>query len=72
MNFERLSGMACVITFAVTALTSMLLFINYIAGVSPRHPLIVDLHVWFGLAFIVIAATRMGKNRAFMERVGKR
>ena len=47
------------ISFFVTLLTTIPLFINYLSGNSPAHQLIVHLHVWFGLAFFVFGLTSM-------------
>lgn len=47
------------ITFIVTLITTIPLFINYIVGSEPTHQLIVHLHVWFGLVFFIAAITSM-------------
>jgi hypothetical protein len=47
------------ISFVATLLTTIPLFINYLAGNSPAHQLIIHLHVWFGLTFFIFASTSM-------------
>jgi len=47
------------ITFIVTLLTTIPLFITYILGSEPTHQLIVHLHVWFGLVFFITAIVNM-------------
>jgi hypothetical protein len=47
------------VTFAVTLLTTIPLFINYLSQTAPRHALISHLHVWFGLAFFIVAIISM-------------
>ena len=52
-----------IIGFAGTILTSLPLFVHYLAKTTPDHRLIVHLHVWFGLLFILFAVTSMILNR---------
>lgn len=47
------------IGFIGTILTSIPLFILYISGIEPSHRLMIHLHVWFGLLFIIFAVTNM-------------
>ncbi|MDD4961244.1 MAG: hypothetical protein PHX07_03295 [Candidatus Marinimicrobia bacterium] len=47
------------VTFAVTLLTTIPLFINYLSQTAPPHALISHLHVWFGLAFFIVAIISM-------------
>ena len=47
------------ITFIVTLITTIPLFVNYIIGSEPTHELIVHLHVWFGLVFFITAIINM-------------
>ena len=47
------------ISFVLTLLTTIPLFINYLNHTAPAHPLIVHLHVWFGLAFFIFAVLSM-------------
>ena len=47
------------VSFVATLLTTIPLFINYLAGNPPAHQLIVHLHVWFGLAFFIFGSTSM-------------
>lgn len=55
-----------IVAFSITVLSTIPLFISYLRGVPPRHPLIVHLHVWFGLVFLILAIVGMvtqKKNR---------
>ncbi len=63
MRIQKILAILCISTFLVTALTSIPLLINYIKGVSPKVQLIVDLHVWFGTAFIVFVLIRILNNK---------
>ena len=51
----RFLNIGRMITFLVTLLTTIPLFINFLSGQDPDRQLIVNLHVWFGLAFFVFA-----------------
>ena len=64
---KKIIGIVCVALFAITALTSVPLFLNYLIGSEPANRLIIDLHVWIGALYILIASIRMIKNRAFLK-----
>jgi len=49
----------CVTTFAVTAATSIPLFVLYLRGETIKNAVLQDLHVWFGIAFIISVLLRM-------------
>lgn len=51
------------ISFVVTILTSIPLFVSYLTSQAPRFQIITDLHVWFGAIFIVFAVTNMVMNK---------
>ena len=54
-------------TFIATLLTTIPLFVNYLIGSQPKNQLIVHLHVWFGLGFLIFAIISMiiqKKNKA--------
>lgn len=68
MKVKKLMVVACVACFVITTLTSVPLFVNYLLGNEVSNTLIIDLHSWFGAFFILIAGTRMIKNKAFMEQ----
>jgi hypothetical protein len=51
------------IGFIGTILTSIPLFILYVSGIEPSHSLMIHLHVWFGLLFIIFAVTNMIMNK---------
>lgn len=65
MKFISISRM---VTFIVTLLTTIPLFINYLMGSEPTHALIVHLHVWFGLAFFVFAILSMRMQKRTMNK----
>jgi hypothetical protein len=67
MNYKKILPILCISSFAVTALTSIPLLINYIRDISPKYQLVVDLHVWFGLAFIIFVLNRILLNRKFVK-----
>jgi len=48
-----------ILSFAVVATSSIPLLISYIKGVEPKNSFIVDLHVWVGTIFIVVATLRI-------------
>ena len=56
----------CVVTFAVTAATSIPLFVSYLRGETIKNAVLQDLHVWFGIAFIISVLLRMAFNRKFV------
>lgn len=47
------------VSFALTLLTTIPLFIVYLKGAEPMHPMVVHLHVWFGLLFFITAIVSM-------------
>lgn len=49
--------------FVLTVITIIPLFIKYITGQESSNTLIIDLHVWFGLAFVILATVSMIKKR---------
>ena len=71
MKNKRFLGILCISTFIITALTSIPLFVSYIKGVSPQFALFTDLHVWFGLAFIIFVLFRIISNRQFVKAMFK-
>lgn len=62
----RVLPVLCVATFAVTAVTSVPLFVLYLRGESMKNTVLQDLHVWFGIAFIVFVLLRIALNRKFV------
>ncbi len=71
MKIKHFLEKFCILTFIITAMTSIPLFINYIKDVSPKFQLIVDLHVWFGTAFIIFVLIRIVKNKKFVKAILK-
>jgi len=67
MNKDKLSKILCIISFVLVAVTSIPLFIRYLTGSVSGSRLIVDLHVWFGIAFIVSALIRIIKFRGLKK-----
>jgi hypothetical protein len=56
----------CVATFVVTATTSIPSFVLYLRGETTKSAVLLDLHVWFGIAFIISVLLRMALNRKFV------
>lgn len=56
----------CAATFTVTATTSIPLFVLYLRGETIKNTVLQDLHVWFGIAFIISVLLRMAFNRKFV------
>ncbi len=50
-------------TFIILLLTSIPLFINYILGRESSKELIIHLHVWIGLLFLILAIISMRLRR---------
>ena len=63
MRFNRMLAFAQILTFAITAITSIPLLVSYLRDVDPLNPLFIHLHVWFGLAFIIVALVKMSERR---------
>jgi hypothetical protein len=61
----------CVATFAVTAATSIPLFVQYLRGETIKNTVLQDLHVWFGIAFTISVLLRMAFNRKFVVGIFK-
>jgi len=59
MKKEKIIKIITFLSFIIVILTSIPLFIKYILGNSAGSRLIVDLHVWFGIIFIISALIRM-------------
>lgn len=53
---------ARMISLALTLLTTIPLFINYLRDTEVSNSTIIDLHVWFGLSFFILAITSMIMN----------
>ncbi len=56
---NRILAIAQITTFAITAITSIPLFISYLRNTSPMNPIFIHLHSWLGLAFITIATLKI-------------
>ena len=67
MNKDKLFKILCIISFVLVAVTSIPLFIKYLTGSPAGSRLIIDLHVWFGIAFIVFALIRIIKFRGLKK-----
>ncbi len=72
MKIKHLLEKMCIVTFTITAITSIPLLLNYLRQVSPKFKLIVDLHVWFGLTFIILVLVRIVKNKNFIHAIIKK
>lgn len=64
--FNRILMASCITASAVTTATSVPLFILYLKGETVRILVVEDLHVWFGIVFIVFALLRISLNRRFV------
>lgn len=67
MRINHLLEKSCILTFIVMALTSIPLFVSYLKNTPPRFQWIVDLHAWFGMAFIILVSMRILSNRQFVK-----
>ncbi len=66
---DRTMNILQIVTFLVTAGTSIPLFVSYLRDVEPAFALFVHLHVWVGLAFILISLMRMAlRKKIDMQR----
>ena len=71
MRFNHVLAFAQILTFVLTAITSIPLFISYLKGVDPMNPVFTHLHVWFGLAFIIVALIKMsGRRKLILNQLG--
>ena len=66
MRFNRILAFAQIFTFAITAITSIPLFISYLRNANPMNPVFVHLHVWFGFGFIIIALLKISERKKLM------
>lgn len=55
----KILNISRMISFVITALTSIPLAITYFQSIDPKHELVVHLHVIFGIIFIVTAIPSM-------------
>ena len=65
-TLKRASAFLCITTFAVTAATSIPLFVLYLRSETVKIAVLQDLHVWFGMAFMAFALIRIALNRKFV------
>ncbi|HEC31454.1 MAG TPA: hypothetical protein ENI41_03075 [Deltaproteobacteria bacterium] len=71
MRFNHVLAFAQILTFAVTAITSIPLLVSYLRRVDPMNPLFIHLHVWFGLAFIIVALIKIsGRRKLMLNQLG--
>ncbi|MBN2396072.1 MAG: hypothetical protein JXC36_06390 [Candidatus Atribacteria bacterium] len=57
-----------IVTFIITLLSTIPLFINYLIGTAPKNQIIVHIHVWFGLGFFVFAIISMVLQRQIKKK----
>lgn len=67
MNQYKLLKILCIISFVSVLITSIPLFIKYLTGSVAGSRLIIDLHVWFGIAFVFFALIRIIKFRGLKK-----
>ena len=71
MQFNHVLAFAQFLTFAITAITSIPLLVSYLRDVGHMSPVFIHLHVWFGLAFIVVALIKMsGRRKLILNQLG--
>ena len=71
MRFDRILAFAQVLTFGVTAITSIPLFVSYIRNANIMNPIFVHLHVWFGLGFTTVALIKVSeRKRLILNQLG--
>jgi cytochrome b561 len=58
----------CILSFVVIVITSIPLLVSYFKGISPKYSFIIDLHVWAGIVFIIIAILRIAKTKIRKQR----
>lgn len=59
MKKEKIIKIITILSFIIVILTSIPLFIKYLLGNSIHSGLVVDLHVWMGIIFIIGVLIRM-------------
>ncbi len=71
-NFNQGLTIAQIITFTVTAITSVPLFSSYLRGVDTINPIFTHhLPVWFGFAFILIAIIKISiRKKLILNQLG--
>jgi len=65
-RFHGILVVLCISAFAVTAATSIPLFIPYLREETTKIAVVEGLHVWFGISFVVFALLRITLNREFV------
>ena len=66
MDTKKILKWIIFLSFLITILTSVPLFVNYLKSSSTPPQILVDLHVWFGLICIIFIAISM-INKKFMK-----
>ena len=70
MRFDRILAFAQVLTFGITAITSVPLFVLYIKNMA-ETPIFIHLHVWFGVAFTIVAIIKISdRKRVLLRQLG--
>ena len=70
MRFDRILAFAQVLTFAITTITSVPLFVLYIKNMA-ETPIFIHLHVWFGVAFTIVAIIKISdRKRVLLRQLG--
>lgn len=67
MNQYKIFKILCMVSFILVVITSIPLFIKYLTGNEAGSRLIIDLHIWFGIAFIFFALIRIIKFRGLKK-----
>jgi arginine exporter protein ArgO len=53
----------CILSFVVVAATSIPLLVAYLKRTSPEYPIVVDIHVWAGVIFIISGGLRIIRTK---------
>lgn len=59
------------VSFFITLLSTIPLFVHYLMNTAPKHQMVVHIHVWFGCVFFIFAVVSMimqKKNNAKKEK----
>jgi hypothetical protein len=56
---KKVTNQARMIAFIATVISTIPLFFTYLTNTQPKNEFVIDLHVWFGLIFIVMSVVNM-------------
>lgn len=61
----------CILSFVLVAISFIPLLISYFKGVDTKISFIVDLHVWAGTVFIIVATLRIIRTKVGKQKINK-